>query len=531
MSTHPVVLVAFKEFDNLGVGYLASILSEEGYEPLVIDFRNGREEILKIIKKFKPMIVGFSVIFQYYIYEFKELIHYLRKSGINSHFSAGGQYASMRYKDLFKFIPSLESIVRFEGEYTFLELVNCIHSGTEWRKIKGLAFKENGKIIANPLRPPEMDLDKFPFPTRSPLKDYVLNKKFATLLAGRGCVNNCSFCNNTEYIKQSSVPLKRIRKPEKVVEEIDSLYHKNDCSVFLFEDDDFPVKTINGSDWIERFCNELKRKRLSDKIMWEINCRSDEVDYDSFALMKKHGLYLVFLGIDDGTDRGLVRLNKNITVAENLRGINILKELKIGFDYGFMLFQPASTFESVNHNLDFLRQLCSDGTTPVTFLKLMPYFDTKIEMELRKEGRLKGKPGFLDYDFFSSSLDHYYKFIQDSFLEWINDTEGLNNIIKWARNYFSVFEHFYKMNPEVQLLPFEVQKSVAQSNLFLLDTMKELAIIFESGKHDPAENKNLTGYKGEIKKHHDKYKEQIIAPIDKVCRIAEYQTLLQLIKF
>ena len=168
------------------------------------------------------------------------------------------------------------------------------------------------------------------------------------------------------------------------------LYHKKNCSVFLFEDDDFPVRTVNGSDWLEKFCNELKGKNLADKIMWKINCRPDEVDYEKFALMKKQGLYLVFLGIDDGTDSGLKLLNKHMTVAQSLKGINTLKKLEIGFDYGFMLFQPASTFGSVNHNLDFLRQLCSDGTTPVSFLKLRPYCDTRIEMELKKEGRLKG---------------------------------------------------------------------------------------------------------------------------------------------
>jgi anaerobic magnesium-protoporphyrin IX monomethyl ester cyclase len=531
MSTHPVLLVAFKEFDNLGVGYLASMISEEGYEPLIIDFRMGREEILKIIKKVKPLILGFSVIFQYYIYEFKELITYLRKSGITSHFTAGGQYASLKYEDLFKMIPALDSIVRFEGEYTFLELVKCIYSGADWHQIKGLAYKENLKIIVNPLRPPEMDLDRFPFPLRSSIEDYALGKKFATILAGRGCMYNCSFCNNSEYIKQSSVHFKRIRKPEKVVEEIDFLHDKYDCSVFLFEDDDFPFKTNNGSDWIEKFCKELKRKKLAGKIMWKINCRCDEVDYNSFAMMKSHGLYLVFLGIDDGTDSGLIRLNKNMTVKESLRGINILKELKISFDYGFMLFQPASTFRSINDNLAFLRQLCSDGCTPVIFLKLEPFFATRIEKELRKEGRLKGKPGFLDYDFLSVPLDHYYKFIRDSFMEWINDPDGLGNVIKWARNYLLVFAHFYKMTPEVLSTSIEVQKCVAQSNVFILDTMQELAAVFESQKYDPVKFSDLKFYRKIINEKHDQYKEQIVNSIKKVCRFAECQRLRQLLNF
>jgi radical SAM superfamily enzyme YgiQ (UPF0313 family) len=531
MNNHPIVFVAFTQSDNLGVGYLVSVLSVVGYKSLIIDFQSGKESILKTLKRIKPLVVGFSVIFQYHIHEFKELINYLRKSGITSHFTAGGQYASMRYEDLFKLIPTLESIVRFEGEYTFLELVNCIYSGDDWRNIKSLAFKKNGKIIANPLRPPEMDLDKFPFPMRSSLKDYALEKQFATLIAGRGCLNNCSFCNNREYVKQSSVFFKRIRNPEKVVSEMEFLHHKMDCSVFLFEDDDFPVKTEKGSDWIERFCNELKRKKLNNKIMWKINCRPDEIDYDGFLMMRKHGLYLVFLGIDDGTDAGLNRLNKHMTIKKALKGIDILKKLDIGFDYGFMLFQPASTFRSINDNLDFLRKLCGDGYTPVTFLKLKPYFDTRIEKEIRKEGRLKGKPGFYDYDFLNNSLNHYYVFIRDSFMEWLNDPDGLVNISKWARNYISVFSHFYKITPEVQSLSADVKKNVTDGNLFLLDTMKELAVIFESGKYDQGRNAALTRYRENIKIIHAQFKEQISNSIDKACRLAEYQKLLQLIKY
>ena len=43
--------------------------------------------------------------------------------------------------------------------------------------------------------------------------------------------------------------------------------------------------------------------------------------------------------------------------------------------------------------------------TPLTFLKIMPYYETRIEKELSSEGRLKGKPGFLDYDFNDEFVD------------------------------------------------------------------------------------------------------------------------------
>jgi anaerobic magnesium-protoporphyrin IX monomethyl ester cyclase len=509
MNTRPVIFIAFREFDNLGVGYVASVLSEAGYKPIIIDFQSGKKEILEILKNQKPIIVGFSVIFQYHIYEFEELIGYLREGGIQCHFTAGGQYASLRFEELFDMIPALDSVVRFEGEYTFLELVNCIYAGNNWKDIPGIAYKDSVKITVNGLRPVETDLDKFPFPLRSPLREYALGKKFATILAGRGCINKCSFCYLNEYYNQSSGPHKRIRNPEKVVLEMELLHRNEDCSVFLFQDDDFPVKTAMGSGWIETFCYELKRKKLVDKIIWKINCRPDEVDYDSFALMKQHGLFLVFLGIEDGTDIGLTLMNKHMTVSKCLGGINILKKLEIGFDYGFMPFHPSSTFNSVNENLNFLGEICGDGYSPVTFLKMMPYCATPIESELRNEGRLKGKPGFYDYNFFDESLDHYYDFISGCLIKWFRDSEGLLNISKWARNYISVFSHYYGSTPEVQLITKDLKSIISESNIYLLDKMKELSHLFESGKYNHGNYNDLDWHRKEINLKHDHFIEEI----------------------
>ena len=529
MNARLAVFVAFREFDNLGIGYLASVMSEAGYETLIIDFKNGKKEILKTLQNQKPLIVGFSVVFQYHIYEFEELITYLRTGGINCHFTAGGNYASLRYKELFELIPSLDSVVRFEGEYTFLELFKCIQSCRDWKKIKSIAFKNDSNLIANPLRTLEKHLDNFPFPKRSPLKEYALEKKFATILAGRGCIYECLFCNVREFYKHLSGPKKRIRRPEMVVQEMELLHFDKDCSVFLFQDDDFPVRTEEGSTWINAFCRELKRKNLSDKIMWKINCRPDEIDHNSFEIMKDHGLFLVFLGIEDGTDSGLKRLNKHMTVAKSMEGINILKKLDICFDYGFMLFQPTTSYRSLCDNLDFLREICGDGYSAVTFLKMLPYFETRIEKQLREEGRLKGRPGFLDYDFRDESMNHYYNFTTDCLTDWLRDSDGLLNVLKWARNYMSVFSHYFNLTPEVSIISKDIIKTTSESNIFLLDTMKELVPLFESGKYNNGNYKKLTSYREDINRKHDHFIEQINNSMDKLLRIVDHQKIAKLV--
>src|SRR5512135_1607016 len=125
MADNKVALIGFQDFDNLGLGYLASMVSVAGFQPVIVDFRRGKREILEELKIQKPFIAGFSIIFQYHIRDFEDLISYLRREGICCHFTAGGQYASLRYREILEHIPALDSIVRFEGEYTFTELARA----------------------------------------------------------------------------------------------------------------------------------------------------------------------------------------------------------------------------------------------------------------------------------------------------------------------------------------------------------------------------------------------------------------------
>jgi len=529
MKGKNIVIVAIKESENLGIGYLASVLNDAGYNTRIFVYKDNNEEILKFLKEEDPAIVGFSVVYQYYIDKFIGLVNFLREAGIVSHFTAGGHYPSLKYKELFGFTNSLDSIVRFEGEYTLLELADCISSGADWRQIKGIAYKRGDIIVSNPLRAFEKNLDKFPFPARPPLREYAFGKKSATIIASRGCTYGCSFCNLKEFYRQSKGPTKRIRRPEMVVREMEYLYKEKRCSVFLIEDDDFPVKTSKGSEWIVRFCDELSRKGLSNKILWKINCRADEVEEDLFSIMKRNGLYMVFIGIDDGTDTGLRSLNKNISVEKNLDGINILKNLGIGFDYGFMLFQPLTTFRTLNENLDFLQQLCHDGYNTLMFNKLRPYYETRVEKELVESGRMKGTPGYFDYDFLEDPMNHYYNYITDCFMDWLNDPEGVVNLSRWARIYCLVFNNFFRMTEEVMKTEKEIADIIADSNHFILDSMKKLLVIFESGQY-LSDKKTLNGFRTTISTRHRDFAEQIKNSVTNLYRIYNYQIFEPLLK-
>lgn len=481
-TDNPVLIVAFGEEENLGVGYLISVLKEAGIEASMIDFRHNNEDILAGIRRRNPFVVGFSLIFEVYIGQFAKLIEFLRKNGISCHFTAGGYYSSLHPEDILSLMPGLDSIVRFEGEYTFRELVSCIRKNEDWRSVRNLAFRENGRIVRTPLRDPEKEIDNFPFPSRGKPEEYAPGRKYTTIIAARGCSYDCSFCNAREFYRQAGGPLRRVRKPELVVSEMKQLFTETGCTVFLFQDDDFPVKTSGGA-WINSFCNELENTGLSGSVAWKINCRPDEIDRDTFLMMKKHGLYLLFTGLEDGTDEGLRRLNKRMTAETCFRGVQTLRELEIGFDFGFMLFQPESSFDSLRENLRFMERICRDGYTPVTFLRLLPYYGTQVEKDLREQGRIRGVPGSLDYNFLTESLDACWPAVSDCFAEWLWGRWGVVNLARWVRNYLAVGDFFHSEHS----IPSKYRKryidTVTRGNLWLSENLTKLFDYYESGDY------------------------------------------------
>jgi radical SAM superfamily enzyme YgiQ (UPF0313 family) len=503
-SDSSVFIVTTGDYDNLGVGYLMSMLSGKGIKTSLVDCRYGGEEILAHLRRHDPLIIGFSVVYEECLEEFTGLAQYLRNGGITCHFTAGGSYASLRPDELFNLMPELDSIVRFEGEDTFTELVECIATDSDWRHIRSIAFRDKGKTMLTPLRFLEKDIDRFPFPVRRPLDEFACGRKFATILAGRGCLYDCSFCNTREFYGTPGGPLKRIRKPEAVVSEMEQLYHEQTCSVFLFQDDDFPLKTPGVNDWTKSFCNELERKGLKEKTMWKINCRPDEIDAENFYLMKQHGLFLVFIGIEEGTEEGLIRINKRLTVAEIIRGVEILKNLGLGFDYGFMLFQPETDYSSLRKNLKFLNSIC-DNMAPVELLKLLPYFDTRVEKELRDQGRIKGRPGHYDYDFLDESLTDYYQTVRECFAYWLWDAYGLTNLSKWARNKFAVYDRFGTARPDVESLKVKFRNTLTESNRYILGTLSDLVDLFESGSFKGKGSSTIERIKAEAEARHSGY--------------------------
>ncbi len=487
-----VVLVGYQDQGNLGLGYLASSLIQHGFNVHIVDITRGPDVVLKVIRNNGVMLVGFSLIFQYYLPNFAKLASFLRERGVIAHFTVGGHYPSLRYEHLFDQIPELDSIVLFEGEQTLVDLVQSIYKNSAWHEIQGIAYKENSKIITTPLRPLIEDLDNLNFPYRAFKPNEILGKKSVAILATRGCKRNCAFCSIREFYGRAPGKIVRRRSPANVVSEMKKLLNSDNISIFLFQDDDFPLTGKDGRKWAKEFIEELGRHQLIGKIIWKISCRVDEVDLDLFSQLKKAGLYLAYLGIESGSNAGLETLNKQVKVNIILEALAILTKLNLMFAYGFMLFDPESTFDRVYENIKFLRKVVHNGKSAAIFCKMLPYAGTPIEKELDIAGRLNGSMYHPDYNFLEPTLDEYAAKIDEVLGHWVRGEGSVSHHLNMAWHETEIIRKLFHKIEGMDKYEKELQSLTIRSNETVFTVLENYLIEFEKGKkysHPPDTNK------------------------------------------
>lgn len=247
--------------------------------------------------------------------------------------------------------------------------------------------------------------------------------------------------------------------------------------VFLFQDDDFPIFGPVWHKWVRDFLICLRKSGLAETAIWKINCRADAVDPELFSEMRDAGMNFVYMGLESGTDEGLRTLNKLITVEQNVRAVEILKSINIAFDFGFMLLEPSTTFDSVFENVRFLRRIVGDGYAAAEFCRMIPYDGTPIKDQLAREGRLRGDVIGPDYAFLDPRLDTFYREINEalSITGWIHGIRALSPQLKFAWAEHAVIAQLF---PQVEGLPAyrETLRNITrESNAVLFKVIEDVA--------------------------------------------------------
>jgi radical SAM superfamily enzyme YgiQ (UPF0313 family) len=426
-----VLLLGFQDQDNLGLRYLMSAVNASGHRASIMTYGSDPDLILKRIRHDEPDVVGFSLIFQYMAPDFGRVIEALREGGVKAHFTMGGHYASFEPGEILRRIPGVDSVVRFDGEMTLVKILHYLSLGEDWRRLPGIAFRtDDGEITIAPLAKVVEELDILPRPDRESIDYEGHPMPTASILGSRGCPWDCSFCSIRPFYESQGGPLRRLRKAQEVVDEMLDLHLRRGVPIFLFQDDDFLAGGKNAKQWAMEIADGVAAAGLAGKLAFKISCRSDEIEEDILLRLMNGGLTHVYMGVESGDEEGLLHMHKRMKPEAHLRAGRILKKLGLSFDFGFMMVEPYSTFQTIRNNIAFLEEFIGDGWTVAPFCRMLPYAGTPIKRQLEAEGRMLGTQFEPDYRFLDPKLDLFYDWMISTFYERNFTSHGLCHIFR-----------------------------------------------------------------------------------------------------
>lgn len=339
----------------LGIAYMAGVLQENNIDVEILDasaedmdFKDVEKELLKR----KPYLVALTALTPT-IGRALETAQVVKETLPDSIVVMGG------YHPTFNFIETLEDenvdiVIRGEGEYIMLNLVQALENQSSLHDVKGIVFedKNSKEIVVNPEAPLIQDLDELPFPALNllPMKKYRLldmDTHMTTMITTRGCPMQCSFCSSAAMHGKKI----RERSVENIVDEIEYLKTNYDIDTIAFMDDTFTLKKRK----VMAICDEILKRNI--EIMWGCTSRVDTLDEKLLKKMKEAGCITIFIGVESADQQQLDNMCKNTTIAKIENAFKIAHKLKIRTIASVALGMPGDTKEIMNKTVKFVHKL------------------------------------------------------------------------------------------------------------------------------------------------------------------------------
>ena len=307
-------------FALLGLGYLGGILEEKNYPVDIIDcqvLQLSLEDFRSEISKRQPDIVGLTSTTLTYLSALK-LAEITKEMLPKCLIFIGGPHVTFWDKKALEECPALDAIVRKEGEYTLLELVQKVEAGESFHDVLGVTYRKDGKTVRNPDRAYIEDLDSLPFPARHlwPMDKLRKFEDILYLAASRGCVFWCEFCATVRMHGRKF----RMRSPKNIVDELEFLHKTYDANQFTFYDDAFTVDQGR----VAEICWEIRKRKL--KIKWDCETRVDMVTKELLCNMRDAGCIAVWFGVESGSQRVIDAMGKGLLLTQTMHAFNWAKE-------------------------------------------------------------------------------------------------------------------------------------------------------------------------------------------------------------
>lgn len=395
----------YKPTPPLGLMYLASYLRKFGLESKILElgvfdiqkaiiskdrvrFGLPDRKIISLLKKEKPKIVGITNMYSVYYRDVMEIAQTIKKFNRRIKVVIGGNHASSYFNFILK-DKNIDFVVIGEGEKTFLELCQTLlNKKKSFRRIKGIAYNQKGKIVKTPPREMIANLDEIPFPARDLIDfkkylakesdtPYSMRYPSAGLITSRGCPGNCVYCTVKAVWRRTW----RGRNPESVVDEIEMLMQKYGIREISFLDDS---ASVNKKRW-SAICDEILKRKVDVKWTTPNGIAHWTLDKPTMKKMYQAGCYRVTFGIESGNPKTRKFLGKPYPLSQAKEMIEYANKLGMWTICTNIIGFPYEKMNSIRDTIEFAKK---SGTDFATFYLLIPQPTSDVYQYFRKEDLL-----------------------------------------------------------------------------------------------------------------------------------------------
>jgi len=487
----PFAVIAKTSYSNpvtlpLGLAYVGGVLDKAGYKTKIID-ATGEQDTVKIrrsndnlyniqgltpeeiLDKIDPntFIFGISLMFSAEWFAHRSLIESIKKKFPNLIIIAGGEHATAIPEYTLRNCPSIDYIIKGEGEFSMLEFSFNMFNKKSVSKIPGICFlNEENTYVDNGSSKRIEHIDELPRPAWHLLKpeNYFTDAftiglakgklKNMPILATRGCPYQCTFCSSptmwtTRYI---------MRKPSEIVDEIEWLIKKYHANDFEFFDLTAVIKKI----WIIEFCNELKKRKINN-ITWQlpVGTRSEALDEETLQALYDTGCAYICYAPESGSEKSLKLIKKRVKLDRLIDSIKSAVKVGHTVKLNFIIGFPHETL------MDCLKTVifgiyCSlrFGIYDVNYAMFSPYPGSELFEKLKNEKKIN-----MDDDYFKKLMAYMDVTQAHSYCENVSGkTISILRFLGFSLSYISIYisrpTRIYKLFKNF------FQKKFSPSNLF-----------------------------------------------------------------
>lgn len=326
-----------------GFTCMATLIKKMGYQLKVIDCRLKADIDKLVLDGVKDAdIVGIATFCDSFIF-LEEITRLIKDRYPKKIIFLGGPLVTSLPEAILENTRA-DCAILGEAELTLIEFFDSyfMRGKAALGGIKGMAYKDEGRIVINPARPQIKDLDNLPLPdfTIWPNYESIIKNGQILISSTRGCPQECSFCFKT-------IPALRMKSLKRFEEEVAHLKQTtkfdyawlNDLTFNVIEKRDIDICAILGKYGIKYHCF----------------ARVQKVTRSLVDALKKTGCQGIWFGIES-YDQGILNANrKNIKIEEVDSAVKVALEAGLAVRGLFIIGLYGETEESLKNMLDFIK--------------------------------------------------------------------------------------------------------------------------------------------------------------------------------